>query len=750
MVCENNMRFVLIGAKSTGKTYYVAKLANKGSKINMMSDETREYLNRINDQIDSGRDPDPTSSGWVELCFGYTDSRYRLNFRLDDFDGAFVENICDDKMSEKIELLLDTIVDSRGLLFLFPYEKPSDIESSSEKFKNIKRGLHCIIEALEKRYPNQKSHIPVVIGVTKWDNSPDFDTTKSFIEEKSAAIAYIKDIPDLNDTLEKIKNYFTQYEVIVFSSIEHYQMQKPLGFFIEKYHENMELKIENLEERKKDDELFKYLSEQRPLLEFYKDGRYKGLYSRLKKRRSRNNFQKLILYISIIALVTIAFIYSQKQRANENEVKLYDKIIYADTNNRIFISDIDRYLKIYRDIDIDHYRSITKIKTKYLVECKKRIEDSIKKLNDITSIKKLYDEILLLENQAQECNDRKILKLIEERRVESGKLLERYNKSIEILNQGDISTIDQGDLLYIVKSIEFISRYSELIDLKSRFINTIDMIVESKNEELIYLISNHLNLLKLPIDISERVIEKKKELATRDEFDELLDDIKSHNFGENAVLLEAYAEDQFSKKQEAKLRRSLQKRFDTAIEEMLKDNLPKQIRNIDDYHRFAKILNDISSLKTNGIVSFLSYKPEFSSENRVLYQKRLTKFSHYEMALQDGVIPKHIAFITDSENNEPLGFSCYSVGSDDDIELDIDGRKYDEDDSVCEGMTITYKNSYRYSSGSYKGKAVEWDPLSNDTYSFSFKLTENDIIKLQNGKSIKKNIGSSYMLVWIP
>jgi hypothetical protein len=342
------------------------------------------------------------------------------------------------------------------------------------------------------------------------------------------------------------------------------------------------------------------------------------------------------------------------------------------------------------------------------------------------------------------------LYLSEEKFKETNLLFKRYERSLEILNRTDISDIDQDELLYVVQSLDRLIGNTELEHLKEKLVNMIDKIVKSRNEEAVKLIVKNLPVLNLPEELSASLRERQSELVAMDLFKELLDDINNHSFGEDAVLLESYSADEFSKEQKERLKKSLQKKFNITVEELLKNSAPDRVRDIDDLHRLIKVANDIKILKENGRVSFLSYKPEMNPENKANYSEKLTLIGRYKMLLRYGVSPGHLAFSAYNENNEPLGFSCHSVDSNDDLRLTIDGRKYYEDEAVCEGTTITYLNMYRFTPGNYKGKAVEWDPLSNDSYSFGFSLSENDIIKLKNGITIKKSIGNSYSLIWIP
>jgi hypothetical protein len=254
----------------------------------------------------------------------------------------------------------------------------------------------------------------------------------------------------------------------------------------------------------------------------------------------------------------------------------------------------------------------------------------------------------------------------------------------------------------------------------------------------------------LPDETMEGLSERLKELASMDRFSELLDDIGTHDFDQLVPLLERYAQSDFSKKQKVRLRASLQASFEQAVGKLFALGAPEKIRSIDDYHRLQKVLEDLSAMQKNGSVAFLSFEPVLSEEHKTLLEKKRVLLRRYGKVMEKGVVPGHILFSAADADNEPLSFACDSIDSDDDLDLTIGTYLYVEGEGVCEGLTMSYPNSYRYKPGRYEGSAVERDLISNDRYAFSVTLGENDMIKLHNGQRVTKALGHGYTLTWVP
>ena len=81
---EDILNLVLIGAKNSGKTYFLSQLPNSLVSAN---DSTTRYLKEIKENIKQYGQTQATSATWQELEFIYQNEEYgKINFNIDDYE----------------------------------------------------------------------------------------------------------------------------------------------------------------------------------------------------------------------------------------------------------------------------------------------------------------------------------------------------------------------------------------------------------------------------------------------------------------------------------------------------------------------------------------------------------------------------------------------------------------------------------------------------------------------------------------
>ena len=120
-----NINFVLIGARATGKTVYLASLFLNEKSMTSQDGHTIEYLKPLADSLLGGAYPQATAGTLHELKFNYKDSDASCHIQIDDVDGYFVETMHkEDKATQKQrDTLIKNIKHSEGIIFFFPFEE---------------------------------------------------------------------------------------------------------------------------------------------------------------------------------------------------------------------------------------------------------------------------------------------------------------------------------------------------------------------------------------------------------------------------------------------------------------------------------------------------------------------------------------------------------------------------------------------------------------------------------------------------
>ena len=157
---NNVINFVLLGAKSSGKTVYLTTIYGDNNSVSLLDSSTKNYLEKKWQKLKKHEKLSPTGAGELKILnFSYQSEELfgRVKFVIDDYDGNFTETaskIIDDEQEElnigkdvkSVEDkhilarkdLLDRVHISQGIMFFLPFETddPDRLEAfASEIFR---------------------------------------------------------------------------------------------------------------------------------------------------------------------------------------------------------------------------------------------------------------------------------------------------------------------------------------------------------------------------------------------------------------------------------------------------------------------------------------------------------------------------------------------------------------------------------------------------------------------------------------
>lgn len=266
----NNINLVLVGAKNSGKTYYLSKLSEKLISTN---DDTTQYINTIKKDIEENGQTKATSSSWYELSFKYNHKNHgNIHFTIDDYDGNLTETMSNNVNKEDKDKLKNNVRQSKGCIFFIPYEE------NIERLNKFSDEIDSFIRSAE--FSKQtKSPIPACIVVTKWDDSKFFGKENE-IEE---AEKYLQNSKNLDVVYNKIKDHFQNYKLMVLSSTKNYKVYEAIDFCFEKTFEQWYKRAKELEEKNEWENLCEYLQYRWNDIEKCKSYDFKTIYENSEK-----------------------------------------------------------------------------------------------------------------------------------------------------------------------------------------------------------------------------------------------------------------------------------------------------------------------------------------------------------------------------------------------------------------------------------------------------------------------------------
>jgi hypothetical protein len=801
---KGNINFVLIGAKATGKTVYLASLYLNEKSITSQDGHTIEYLKPLADALLEGQYPQATAGTLHELMFNYKDDNFACEFQIDDVDGYFIETMHkDDKATQKQrDTLIKNIKNSEGIIFFFPYEE----EFNEESIKNFNYEIDTVISKLTKMYDKYDTiPIPVVIAISKWDKSPFFKSDNEY----NKALEYIESNKFLKIAKEKIEHHFPNFSIIPMSSIgkdinnmEPYNIKKPIQFFLKETFRLWEEKIERIKNDKP--QLLKYLSKLYTDLKFWKNGKYNKLYDALEQsyadeifnklenintyqeyKSIENEYKDVILYLkdnnrekilqkaeklkaketikktsyTTVAFVLIgilgagAFIWYNQVKLKKEETKISRDIdiVYKNSNDKETIKKISEYENKFKDNPgIENKEKIERIKKDIQEKYKLKLQEILKNNSLITQysrLKELSSEVDDLDNSID------IATTIKDKFKDISEIKNDYDE-VKTFSLEDLNSLDN-----IVKKLKKLSDsdYSEIPKLNDDFKNTLKSIANTiisqddiDNIDLVDSIINAFAVLGInENDLIAKLNDKKSSLLKEKKFNDLKNSLSNRNFSDAILKIETDWDDSFNEEDKTKIINILNKKFNDKVEDILKE-MPKNITNIDDFNVMKNKLDKIKNLAKNNKIEKIDYFPKLNDDNNKKDQEMYELWKKYSDILENGVKPKTISFKADLEDNEPLGFKC---GDEDEIELSINDDSftysYEDSSTECEGLKISWPANATFKPGKYNVIVKEKDMIKDDKYDKgSFRLTKNDIIKIYNHESVSKYIGSGYNIIF--
>ena len=280
------LNLILVGAKHSGKTVYLSTLFGADRSIAANSKETEEYLTHKWNDLQEGKIPAPTPTGFIYLDFAYETEVYNVKFRINDYGGQLAESISvqgKDTQRQRDELKR-AIEGAEGVLFFFPYEKKLDKDAA----ENFKYEVDTFIDLMREIYPDLAGiSIPVAIVVTKWDESSHCGRSK----EEEKALQYIRSTEPYRAAKDKLTECFREVKVFPVSSfgvsghgghpseggIEPYNITSTLNFFLEEFFAVVAKRCDAFKRIGNLSVLFKFLHQRFDHIKSYNDGEYQKL-----------------------------------------------------------------------------------------------------------------------------------------------------------------------------------------------------------------------------------------------------------------------------------------------------------------------------------------------------------------------------------------------------------------------------------------------------------------------------------------
>jgi len=793
---------VLVGAKSTGKTVYLTTLYTLPF-IRVTDSATLEYLKPLSKLLKKGKIP-ATNAGYQELYFEYNNRDFNLRFQIDDYDGKFAEQFHSKENKELKKRLEENIKKAEGIIFFLPFEKRLD----NEKIDNIRQEVDLFIEKIKELYPNRKKlPIPVVIAVTKWDNSPFF----KYPNEVRKAIEYIKENPLMLNLVNKIRIYFSHVVLIPISSYKKHNVERPLEFCFSKTFEQWEKRIKELEESNDEEKLLCFLSKIKEDVKFYKNGKYLKKYKELsqkifsqilpqiKKIKNSKQFEKkikakpiecldneerdkiIILYNKIIKREKIKkltffiasilvvgtgikgyLIWENKkeqeiilEKIKKEKEKLYIEIKESFKNGNIFrtISLIQKYKK-YGAKNDPFYHQIVSIENKAIKQCKQSIEIQLKKMSSLSSLEEKMAILTPIEKKIQKCG------ILTEDLRNLKELYSKYKRLIALIASISIDNLDSHLASTIGTLLSQLEGYKEYSIVKSQLENKLkgvgEQIASSNNTTYAEIQSfltfiSHFDFLNLN-DLKEKLLTKAKKLKIKADLEVFEKQIENMDY----PSIPAYVENNYKKEfvpYQNEIKNILLKKLVKYIKKQIQ-NLPQYLNSYEALLKTEKITNEIKEWITFKISTpIFSFDPlEYPSNLKALQFLNMEQKKHQLM--KNGPVRALIYFTADSEKNEPLGFKC--SGGDYNIIIKLKGetkeeiKSYTDDDKFCNNLTIGWKSPIELERGRYEIDITEKDFFtSDDKYYSSFELSSEDIFNLAIGREVEKDLGNGYHIIFI-
>ena len=714
MQTRGNINFVLVGAKATGKTVYLASLYLNEKSVTAQDEQTIEYLKPLSETLLNGEYPSATAGNLQELMFNYKDDNFSSSIQIDDVDGYFIETLSqkDEHTQVERDILIENLRLSEGIIFFFPYQKLFDKKS----IKEFNYEIDTIISKLKTMYSDRSSiPIPVAIAISKWDDSPYYQKEN----ELEKALAYIDNNKFLHLAKEKIEVNFKHIKIIPISAtgkdikdLTPYNLNVPIEFFLEETYRNWIEKINELENDK--ESLLNFLSKINFDMKSYNNGKYDKLYKKLEEEYA----QKLLKEVE-----TFKYLKEYELFEEENSI-IIDSLL---AKNRETVLKVKKRLS--RTQKVKRFSGFTLASSFVAIT--------------ILAVLAWNADKLLIKNESELFAD----------------IVTNYNNNNYEDTQDDIGDYlsvyadeDTVNLEHKQKILVFQSHIDETLKRRAREKKVTELlakaqhIVTDKNfDNLDEIDEIFTSMNEMGVDnkkLKSELLGVKDRLSIKESYLEFREKLENKNFSEALSLVQTDWKDAYGEENKIIVSTILNKALNRKIEKLL-GNI-SDIVDMDAYNNLIEILKNVKYLQDNTSIKKVNYKASLNQDNKNRLEEQSREYRKYLYILNNGIIPKYVAFGVKYQENEPLGFECNSEYQ---IILSIDIKTYHFDNSdVCLNGKMSWRNSQNFSARRYTVKAIEEDLVDNDEYTSSFFINKNDLIKLLNNEIVNKDIGKSYYI----
>lgn len=250
---KSTLNLIVIGPKHSGKTVYLATLANN-PEVALNDPATIEVVSMHWKTLKSGSKPDATAGAISRFDFSYhctIDSQeYNLDFTVPDYDGQIAETLSKtgDDIPERAQLR-QIIRNADGFIVFMPYG-----DEDQKTMEAMEHEMGSFIGIVRDEFgEHAKIPAPLIVAVNKWDKSPDFRKNS----EDAAAQKYIESVPIYKQLYERLCNYFANVTVMAISAYGHktntpepmpgklapYRVTEPVKLVLKHFFANFKAKI---------------------------------------------------------------------------------------------------------------------------------------------------------------------------------------------------------------------------------------------------------------------------------------------------------------------------------------------------------------------------------------------------------------------------------------------------------------------------------------------------------------------------
>jgi hypothetical protein len=212
-VGQSRLQIVLCGPKASGKTVYLTTLFGKAASIRTANDATTQILQADWKRLEHGETwPEATGLGVRELAFRYRGPDYEIDLNINDYDGQLTEVLSaaasDPDVAENLAKFRTMVRSASGLIFLFPFGEDTDLD----RMRKFRDEINTFLELVESKdaVTHDRSSIPVVLAVNKWDKSPYFGAP----DEVEAAERELTNAPIYRDAVAKLRAFIPNIRIV--------------------------------------------------------------------------------------------------------------------------------------------------------------------------------------------------------------------------------------------------------------------------------------------------------------------------------------------------------------------------------------------------------------------------------------------------------------------------------------------------------------------------------------------------------